>query len=401
MNENYHLPNLRVLDLADASASFCSRLLADLGARVTKIESPSGDPARNYRPIYKEDGLGAKSLFFHYHNQGKRSVTLNLRKPEGRDLLRRLAGKYQVIIETFRPGYLKNIGLGFKRLQKINPALIMVSLTGYGQSGPQSGRKACALTSAAAGGQMHICGSPNGPPLEAFGAQPHYIGSLFAAVAVLLAARQASQTGQGAHIDLSQQEAVASTLDHVLVRYFFDGQTAQRQGDRHWNDAFKILTAKDGHIMASPFMAWPTVVDWMAGQGLQGDLADEKWDDENYRQRHAEQVFCTMGKWSKTQSAGELFQTAQLMRLPWAPVCGLKDVTQSPQLKDRGFFRPAAGDPSARPRQDMRPPWIFSDSAPNAAKKAPELGQHNQEVFQRELGLSPGEIKKLRQKNVI
>lgn len=387
--------------MADASAGFCSKLLADLGANVTKIENPAGDGARKFKPFFKGGEPGQESLFFHYHNQGKRGITLNLKKPEGRDLLRRLVRNYDVIIETFRPGYMKNIGLGFKRLQKTNPRLIMVSITGYGQSGPKSGYKARGFTASAAGGQMHVCGSPSGPPLEAFGEQPYYISSLFAATSVMLAVRKASQTGKGSHIDLSLQEAVASTLDHVLVRYFNDNEVAERQGDRHWNDAFKILPTKDGHILASPFMAWPTIVDWMSGQGMQGDLNDNKWDSEDYRTEHAGHVFDTMGKWSKTRTTKDLFQTAQLMRLPWAPVCDLKDVTQNPQLAARKFFRRSDDDRSGQPGQDIRPPWIFSGSQQAEPKQAPELGHHNLEVFHKELGLSLEEIETLRQKNVI
>jgi crotonobetainyl-CoA:carnitine CoA-transferase CaiB-like acyl-CoA transferase len=396
--KNLSLDALKVLDLADESASYCSRLLADMGAKVTKLEHPGGDPSRRYGPFYRTARGAKESLFFLHHNQGKRGITLNLRRKEGRDIFCRLVKGQHVVIESFPPGYLDKIGLGFSDLRQINPRLIMVSVTGFGQGGDCRGHKSCDLVAAATGGQVYVSGSPKTPPLQPFGGQPYYIASLYAAIGVLLAVRKAAQENEGAQVDISLQEAAAATLDQVLTRYFAENVVTTRQGGQHWSDAFGVLPTEDGHLLLSPFIAWPTVTGWLAADGRGGDLGHAKWDRPEYRQTHAGQVYERMAAWTKNHSKNELFQTAQLMRLPWAPVFAPSEVAQSPQLKARDFLNAGGRDKQG---PGLKTPGLTALSEKRPSARAPKLGQDNLAVYQKELGLSLKEIARLKKLKVI
>ncbi|MFC1907233.1 CaiB/BaiF CoA transferase family protein, partial [Chloroflexota bacterium] len=217
------LTGRRILDLADEKASFCSKLLADMGAEVFKIERPGGDASRTVGPFWENRPHPEKSLSFWYHNTGKQGITLDLDSEEGQQIFRRLAQNVDAVVESFPPGYLDKLGVGYQALSELNPGLIMASVTGFGQDGPYREYRTCDIVASAMGGQMSVCGTPDTPPIKPYGQQPYYLAALFAATGILLALRQRRQSGQGQHIDISLQEAVAATLDHVMIRYFYDG----------------------------------------------------------------------------------------------------------------------------------------------------------------------------------
>jgi len=310
------LAGLQVLDLADEKASFCSKLLADLGAEVIKVEKPGGDTSRRAGPFWSGKPHPEKSLSFWYNNTGKQGITLNLESEEGRALFYRLSNRTDVIVETFPPGYLDGLGLGYESLAKTNPGLVMASVTGFGQDGPYREYKACDIVASAAGGQMYVSGDPDTPPLKPYGQQAYYMASLFAAVGILLALRERKNSGQGQHLDISLQEAVAASLDHVMVRYFYEGVVAKRQGSFHWNRSFCILPCKDGYITLSPLMGWDTLVEWLHSEDMASDLMAEKWQDEEYRSQHVDHIIDVLKSWTLTHTTGELFELGQLMHFP-------------------------------------------------------------------------------------
>ncbi|MCJ7786176.1 MAG: CoA transferase, partial [Desulfobacterales bacterium] len=181
------LEGLQILDLADEKASFCSKLLADLGARVIKIERPGGDPSREMGPFLEHLPNSERSLFFYHNNTNKLGITLNLEYKDGKEIFLKLLQNTDIVVESFPPDYLRQKGLGFDVLSRVNLKLIQVSVTGFGESGPRSQYKSCDLTASAFGGQMYVTGSPSTPPLKPFGDQSYYTASLFAAVSILLA----------------------------------------------------------------------------------------------------------------------------------------------------------------------------------------------------------------------
>ncbi len=284
------LKSIQVLDLADEKASFCSKLLADMGAYVIKVERPGGDPSRKIGPFLGNLPHPERSLFFYHNNINKFGITLNLEHSAGREIFCRLIKRMDVVVETFAPEYLKGLGLGFDVLEEINPKLILVSVTGFGQNGPRYQYKSCDLVASAYGGNMYISGSPSTPPLKPFGEQSYYTASLFAAIGILLALRKRIHNKKGEHIDISLQEAVVSTLDHVMVRYFYEKIISKRQGSLYWNDSFCILPCKDGDILFPLFYQWETLVEWMDHEGMAEDLRNEKYCEEEYRIKHLHHV---------------------------------------------------------------------------------------------------------------
>ena len=395
------LSSIRILDLADEKAAFCSKLLADMGADVIKIEKPGGDRSRKIGPFCKGRSGPEKSISFWYQNANKRGITLDLESKAGRDILYRLIRRTDVLVESFDPARLEELELDFKVLSGLNPRLIVVSVTGFGLSGPRKDYKSCDLLASAFGGQMSVTGSPDTPPLKAHGELSYYTASLHAAIGVLLALRKRAGSGKGTQIDISLQEAVTSTLDHVMVRYFHDNVIAQRQGARHWDHAFYVLPCRDGYVLLSPFLQWETLVWWLDSEGMAGDLKDERFNDLEYRFEHADLVVETLQRWTETHTRQELFEEGQLRRFPWAPVCSPREVSDSPQLKGRSFFNeihhPEIGAGVAYPGQ----PYQSSLSYSRPSKRAPLVGENNIEIYQGELGLSDEELERLASDHVI
>jgi benzylsuccinate CoA-transferase BbsE subunit len=395
------LREIQVLDLADEKASFCSKLLADLGARVIKIEKPGGDASRNTGPFWKDSPHPDRSLSFWFNNTNKLGITLNIEKSAGREILLRALKKTDILIETFTPGYLAGVGLGFEVLSGTNPGIILLSVTGFGQTGPHSTHKSCDLIAAATGGQMYVTGDPSRPPLKLYGEQSYCTASLVAVISILLALRRRNMTGKGEHIDISLQEAVSSTLEHVMIRYFHDHVIAERQGSFSWNREFCIVPCKDGFMLVTLFQHWNTLVGWMDSEGMADDLMDDIWQDEAYRLEHVDHIIEVVKRWTKTHTTRELFEIGQLMRFPWAPIQSPKDVLESPQLKARGFlFSVEYSEIKARvPSPNL--PFRYSSLELQSPRRAPLLGEHNAEVLRGELGLTDKEIEQLRPEGVI
>jgi crotonobetainyl-CoA:carnitine CoA-transferase CaiB-like acyl-CoA transferase len=372
------LKDIRVLDLADETGSFCSRLLADLGASVIKVERPGGDGSRKIGPFLADRPENENSLSFAYHNANKSGITLNFNREDDRKKFRGLLKDADVLVETFPYGHLEAIGLGFETLRKTNPGLIHVAITGFGQKGPGAHCRTCDIVASAAGGQMFIMGDPSGRPLVPFGEQSYYTVSLFGAVRIILALRERDRTGRGMYIDLSLQEAVASTLDHVMVSWFYEKTITRRQGNLYGNNFFCILPCKDGHIQLTLLQQWETLVELIAADGMACDLADTQWQDEVYRTGHISHIVDVMGEWTKKHTTEELFSLGQAMRFPWAPLCFPADVLKSPQLKARKFFMSMEnhGNIAGTPFPGL--PCKFSSFSQEPIRPAPLFGEHNE-----------------------
>ncbi|RLB36469.1 MAG: hypothetical protein DRH12_15730 [Deltaproteobacteria bacterium] len=395
------LKGIRVLDLADEKASFCSKLLADMGAYVIKVEKPGGDASRNIGPFWNNTPHPEKSLFFWYHNTNKRGITLNIEHNSGREIFCRLLKKTDIVVETFRPGYLKELGLDFEVLRDINSRLILVSVTGFGQNGPRKHYQSCDLVASAMGGQMYVSGSTSTSPLKPYGEQSYYTASLFAAIGILLALQKRRKSGAGEHIDISLQEAVTSTLEHVMIRYFNDHTIPTRQGSLYWNNEFCIVPCKDGFILVTLFQQWETLVEWLDSEGMAGDLMDNKWADEEYRLKHLDRIIEVLKRWTLNHTTRELFEMGQLMGFPWAPVATPKEVIESPQLKERGFFV-LIDQPKFQTCMNYPGlPYQFTSPMVKQWRRAPLIGEDNIRVFQGEIGLSRKEIKKLTSEGAI
>jgi len=375
MNRQGALSGYRVLDLTDDKGMLCSRLLADMGAEVIRIEKPGGSP---------------RGLFYLAVNLGKRAITLDIKAKPGQKLFKRLVKTADVLVESFPPAYLETLGLGYLELSQLNPRLVMASITNFGQSGPYRDYRSCDIVASALGGQMYVCGEPESP-LKPFGNQSHYLASILAAIGILLALFKRHTSGRGQHIDISLQECVASALDHVLVRYFYQGVVAKRQGSLQWNGAFHIFPCQDGYILLSLFHQWETLVEWLESEGMAEDLADKKWLDREYRLRHLDHIIEVLERWTRSHTVAELVEPGQLMRFPWAEVTSISGLVNSPQLAERNFWvevgHPETGEryrfPGV-PAKLSRSPW-------QVGSRVPKAGEHNKVIYQK-LGLSEKEI---------
>jgi len=361
----------------------CSRLLADFGASVIRVEKPGGGPVL---PGFSTSALSERPSASLHHHAHKQSITLDLAQSEGRELFLRLAAKMDGIVESAVPGTLEAMGLGYSDLSRVNPRLILLSLTGFGQEGPKSRLPCCDLVAAACGGAMAVCGVPDRPPLAPYGTQPAYVTSLYGAVAMLLALRRRSRLGRGSHLDLSAQECVVSTLDHVLVRYLHEGIIAGQLGGMDWNQNAFFLPCRDGHLYLTLPSQWETLVEWLAAEGMAGELVKAAWKDEGYRRTHLDRLRQILSRWTRSHSVEELFQLGQAMRFPWAPVFSPAQVLESPQLAARCFWEEGETVDSARFPLVPGLPYRFTPPLTRKRRRVSRPGEDNQRVYEEEQG---------------
>ncbi|MBI3457115.1 MAG: CoA transferase [Candidatus Rokubacteria bacterium] len=364
---------IRVLDLAEASGVFCTRLLVGLGAEVIRLEPPGGDPLRAAPPL---------GLPFRHWNAGKRSLSLDLEKPEGCELFLRLVETADVLVETFPPGRLAALGLGYEDLNRVRPELILVSITPFGQTGPRAGWCGTDLTAAALGGMMALCGEPDGPPLRPPCEQAFHLAGVNGAIGALLALRARRLTGRGQHVDVSVQEAVAAALEYGAVSYIHQGVIHRRRGSRYPHVLHGLFRARDGFVAGgvsgSPRM-WQDLLAWMAETGQTGDLLDPEWAEETVRLRERDHLFDVIEAFTRRFSKAAFHREAQRRRLPWAPVDRPEEVAANPQLTARGFF--VEVDVRGRTARDVGFAFGFPEGQRPTRLRVPPCGEANTEVL--------------------
>jgi crotonobetainyl-CoA:carnitine CoA-transferase CaiB-like acyl-CoA transferase len=377
------LQGIFVLDLADETGSFCSKLLADLGACVVKVERPQGDPLRKSGPIYraKRDSTGI-SLSFFYHNTNKLGIVLDLESRKGKQYLHRLLESADVVVETLPRRSALILGLDRQQSHRINPRLIHISITGFGRTGPKSSFNSCDSVASACGGQMSLSGSPTSPPVKLSGNQSWYTASLFGANAVLLSLNRRRATGKGCYVDLSAQESVASTLDHVMIDFFHRGEIAGRKQDDPSSESFEMFPCRDGYIQIPTLRNWETLLQLMDSDGKAKDLLSKKWRREAYRKIHRSQIMEAIAEWTAGHMKRELFELGQGMQFPWAPICTLQEVLESPQLKARHFFVSVKLPGIERTVSLPGLPYKLKNFSPAVPMPAPLLGEHTAKVLE-------------------
>ncbi len=396
------LSGYRVLSLCHEMGVLCAKIMADLGADVITIEPPGGAPTRLYKPFYHDQPDLEKSLYFWYFYANTRGITLNLDTVDGQNLLKELVQTADVLVETTPPGYLNDLGLDYPHLRALHPGLIMTSITGFGRHGPYSGYTASDIVGLSMGGLTYLCGEPDGPPVPPGGEQGYQLVALNAAMATLIALWHRETSGEGQHIDASMQAAVANTLETTHQTYDFNREIRTRRG-RTREAAASILPCLDGYItvISSSRMGWPRLVQWMQDEGSGDAVADERLADDFYRAEHEEVVHAALQAFFAPKSKQQIYAEAQRRRLPLAPVNTAQDLAESPQLQARGFFveldYPELGTAVRFPGA----PYALSETPWQLRRRAPTLGEHHEEIYRHELGLSHDELSALKAGGVI
>lgn len=401
MEKQGPLAGLRVLDLADEKGALAGKLLGDLGADVVKVERPGGDPMRNIPPFLGGTPHRERSLFFWAYNTSKRGITLDITRPAGRSLFARLAARADVVIETFPPGTLEALGLGYEALAAAQPRLVLVSITPCGQSGPYRDLRASDTVLQALGGMAFVNGHPDEPPLRALGCQAYHAGSIYAAIATLGALFARETTGRGQWVDVSLQAATVAALEQVTGLYRERGRVTERQGSLHWTRYFRLGRCRDGYVLHCTLGDWTSLLEWVKSEGAAADLEAPEWEDPAHRRRRAEHLFDVLDAWAAGHTVAEVVEGAQLRRIPYAPVLPPESLFANPQLAARGFFVPVDHPELGRTVTYPGAPFRLEDSPCGPRRRPPLVGEHNGEVYREELGLDEEELAVLAAEGVV
>ena len=388
---------LKVLDLSeDIAGSFCARLLADYGADVLKVEPTSGSAMRRIGPYYHDDPHPEKSLFFLILNLNKKGITLNLNTESGRRILRELAGHVDLVVESYRPGRLDELGIGYEALSAVNPNLVMTSITPFGQTGPYRDYAGEEIVSYAMGMVMGISGVQGRPPLKHGGFQAQYQGGLFGAGATAMALFAQDRQGIGQHVDVSVTECVASTMMATQTIYpFMGGVQIRRQDGTMWENP---MPCKDGWIIvqAGGGATWEDIADFFRAP----ELLEPRFADRAQRVRNGPAMDAVVLDAIKDREKWELFPNAAEKRMLFGLVQTPSELADCPQLESRDFYKDTEHPVIGRIKV---PGELFKMSAAPYQMRmaAPTLGQHNQEIFVDGLGMDPSSLPVMRQLDVI
>jgi len=393
------LGDLRVLDLAGPIGIYCTKQLADLGADVIKIEPPGGDPTRSLGPFYHNKVHPEKSLYWFQFNTNKKSITLNIASPKGKGIFKKLVKTADIIVESFPPGYLDSLGLGYPVLKKLNPRLIMTSITPFGQTGPYKDFKASDLIGLALGGFLFICGWEDEPPSRVGGSQAYHIASIHATTATLIALYHRDITGEGQHIDVSMQQCVAHSLQWVPQMYDLQKRIMVRSGRL----GVPLQECKDGWTNFIALFDWDLLVNWLKSGGGAADLDDDKFKDMDYQIRPEVRQHITevTDAFTKSHDKRWVCEEGQNRGVIAIPCNNAKDVVENPQLVLRNYFvdveHPELKDTLKYPGA----PYRFAETPWKIRRRAPLIGEHNNEIYKKELGLTAKEMAALKGQGVI
>ncbi len=401
MDEAGALAGLRVLDLSDHKGALCGRMLADMGADVIKVEPPGGDSARRIGPFLDDLPHPDRSLFFWYYNLNKRSLTLNLKHSRGADLLMALAGSADVVIESFAPEELDRMGLGWQRLHRRNPSLILCSIAPFGQTGPYRDFAADDTSLAALGGMLYVNGPPTEAPVRPLGLQSYHCGAQYGAIAIMCALMHREHTGAGQWIDVSIHEATAAAVEHVAASYFAERKIERRHGTLHWSRFFRAGRCRDGYVLHCALGDWTSLVEWVAADGKAQDLIEPQWNDATYRAEHAEHLFDVLDEWVKDYDREELIRRAQALRLAYAVVQPPEAILDDEQLAARGFIVETDHPELGRKLRYPGAPYRFGATQWRVYRRPPIVGEHTGEILKSELGLAIDELAALAAEGVI
>ena len=416
-SENGLLSPFRVLDLTDELGFLCGKILGDLGADVIKIERPGGDPARNIGPFLHDQVHPEKSLYWFAFNNNKRGVTLNLESDRGRKIFGQLVAKADFVLESFTPGILDGLDLGYKALSRLNPRLVLTSITPFGQTGPYSRFNASDIEVSAMSGCMSLTGDPSRAPLRVTFPQSYQWTGSYAAMGTMIAHLQRQRTGEGQHVDVSAQACLLWAFSHAHTFWDLNRHLEKRAGSFMTGRSITgakmrvFWPCKDGYLN---FIIYggeagrktnQALVNWMDSKGMTPEFLKKKdWKVFNITevtQEEIDQLEEPIGRFFQGVTKKEFLEEVISRGMLGYPVSTAREILEDPQLKARGFWQtvdhPELGTSLLYPGAFAK----FSSAECPLRRRAPLIGEHNEEVYVNELGLKSAEMGQLKENGIL
>ncbi len=401
------LAGLRVFDLTRILAGpTCTQLLGDLGADVIKVERPgAGDDTRKWGPPYIRDTDGrntTESAYYLSSNRNKRSITIDIAKPEGQALARRLIAKCDVVVENFKAGDVVKYKLSWNDLKGEFPALVYCSISGFGQTGPYAPRPGYDLAAQALGGIMSVTGEADRPPMKVGVGIADIMCGMYAATAILAALRHRDRTGEGQYIDLGLLDTQVAWLANIGLNYLTSGEVPQRVGNEHPNIVpYNVLPASDGHFILAVGND-SQFAKFCAFAGVPDLARDPRFATNELRVRNRRALYDRLPEITRRKTVAEWVEGLAKAGVPASPVNTVDQVFADPQVKHRAMQIAMPHPLAGSGRVDLiANPIKLSATPVDYRLPPPVLGQHTEEVLRELLGMSEGEIAPLREMGAI
>jgi CoA:oxalate CoA-transferase len=389
------LSGVQVLDLTRVlSGPFCTALLGDLGADVVKVEAPEGDSVRRQGAI--RDGL---SWYFAQFNRNKRSLRLDLRKPEGKDILARLIGRSDVLVENFRPGVLERMGFSNARLHELRPSLVICAINGFGGDGPYRDRPAFDFIAQAMSGFMSVNGMEDGEPLRSGVPISDLVAGLYAALAITASVARARETGKGEVAEVSLTNSMVSMLAYIATNYFATGVTPPRSGNDHPIAApYGLFPTRDGRLALAPpdDVFFGRLMDVLGTPELK---QDPMFRIQAARVANRERINAIVGGKLALRTTDHWVEILNEAGVPCGPVHAVADVFRDPQILAQNMVMDVE-QPGHGMVRLLGFPMKFSGAPCTVRRPAPGLGEHSNEILA-ELGYSEEQCRLLHETGVV
>ena len=413
------LGGVRVLEVCGEIGAWCGKMLGDMGADVMEVESPMGNPTRRYEPFYQNEPGPNRSLFFWHYNTSKRGITLDLTQDRGREVFERLIARADVLVDGAPAGHLESLGLGYSDVRRVSPSIVMASITPFGQDGPYSDYAATDLTAMAFGGPVWSSGYDDHeiPPVRGGGNQAYHTVCHYAVIGIMIALIHRQFTGVGQFIDANMHASLNVSTEAGSYGWLVAKETVQRQTGRHASvvpTSQAQFLCKDGRYINAGMAArtdaqWQVMLEWFREEGLIEGLGEYvRFPDraavrrgDPYAKEQSRRVASAVQQLADKNDAHYLFTRAQELGFQWGIINAPEDVLADAHFQARGF-------PTEVEHPDLGESFIYAgapyklpESPWSIQRRAPLLGEHNEEIYVGEMGMSRDEVVALKSEGII